>query len=532
MCVERGLSARDGLDLAAEIEARRASRRRFLADTGKLAVGVGAGLAGLVGRTERASAAPPPNSLSPNVAVVGAGLAGLMCANDLLDGGIRATVYEADSRVGGRCFSGRDLFPGQVFERGGELIDTGHKTMLGMCHRFGLDTELHFDFFDGEETFFFGGHHVDVEDIVDDYRVFVDAMRDDLRRLSSEVTAESFTAYDREIDETSLAEYLDGRGGAHPPIGPAGRAALAEAYLAEYGLEVDEQSALGFLFFAKASRQSKFKPFGTSDERYHIVQGNDRVTTGLRDDLQSGQLQQGMRLVKIRKPGASVELVFKQGNKTVTRTHDVAVIAIPFTLLRLVDLDASLDLDLRQREAIATLGYGTNAKTMIGFRGRPWGEAGSIGACLSDLPNVQLTWETNPSGATANQAILTDYGSGDRGAQLRVSALQTQVDGFLTDFDKVFPGAKARALKDSQGKYKAHLEHWPTNPFSLGSYTCYRPGQFTRLAGLEGRPTASLLFAGEHADAFYSYQGFMEGALLSGKAAAAEVLARVKKGTL
>jgi monoamine oxidase len=70
----------------------------------------------------------------------------------------------------------------------------------------------------------------------------------------------------------------------------------------------------------------------------------------------------------------------------------------------------------------------------------------------------------------------------------------------------------------------AHLEHWPSNPLTRGSYTCYRPGQFTTIAGLEGLPAGNLYFAGEHADSFYEWQGFMEGAALSGIAAGAAIL--------
>ena len=75
----------------------------------------------------------------------------------------------------------------------------------------------------------------------------------------------------------------------------------------------------------------------------------------------------------------------------------------------------------------------------------------------------------------------------------------------------------------------AHLEHWPSNSLTLGSYTCYRPGQFTTLAGLEGVPVENLHFAGEHANSFDEAQGFMEGAALSGLDVAAAILRAVRK---
>ena len=105
------------------------------------------------------------------------------------------------------------------------------------------------------------------------------------------------------------------------------------------------------------------------------------------------------------------------------------------------------------------------------------------------------------------------------------------MDAFLDDFDVVFPGAKARAARNGAG-YVAHREYWPTNPFALGSYTCYTLGQFTTVAGLESEAAGLLKFAGEHADSFYSWQGFMEGACLSGIRAANEILSDIKSGAI
>jgi len=83
----------------------------------------------------------------------------------------------------------------------------------------------------------------------------------------------------------------------------------------------------------------------------------------------------------------------------------------------------------------------------------------------------------------------------------------------------------AAATRSVRGDLLVHLQHWQSNPLSRGSYTCYRPGQFTTIAGNEGKPVGNLFFAGEHANSFYEWHGFMEGACLSGIAAAGQVLA-------
>ena len=503
----------------ARLEKRR-SRRDFIVESSRLAA-LAAGASAL-GSTHALASAASTSNLS--VGIVGAGLAGLACADALRRKGVAATVYEASSRVGGRCYSLPNFFPGQVAERGGEYIDNPHKTMLGYAKQFKLALE-DVTKEPGEVFYFFNGQHYDETEIVDEFRDFVPVMRDDLRRLSGEVTAVNFTPADAAIDRTSVAAYLGGANSAGTPASPLLRTVLNEAYKAEYGLDADEQSALNFLMFIHADRRSKFTPFGvSSDERWHIVNGNDRIATGLAARL-GPNVSFGMLLEAVRTtPAGRIELTFTSGSRTVTRVHDTVVITIPFSVLRGVSLATNLNLSNDQRLAIDTLGYGTNAKMMVGFDGRPWIDAGSTGTAYADLANVQTTWETNPSAASGSRGVITDYSSGDRGARLDPGQVQVEALRFLTDLDLVFPGA-FNAATQVNNRFVAHLEPWPSNPLTKGSYTCYRPGQFTTIAGHEGVSAGPLHFAGEHANSFYVWQGFMEGAALSGIDAAKAVLA-------
>ena len=202
--------------------------------------------------------------------------------------------------------------------------------------------------------------------------------------------------------------------------------------------------------------------------------------------------------------------------------HDLVVLTLPFSVLRGIELDASLELPAWKRDAFE-VGYGTNSKNMVGFTSRPWAALGSNGVGYSDLANHQASWETNPSMATGSRAVLTDYASGPRGASFNPASAQTTTAAWLTDLDRVFPGAKAAARK-SAGKYVVAMSAWPSDPNSKGSYTAYRPGQFTTIAGNEGKPIGNLHFAGEHTNSFYVWQGFMEGACLSGIDAAKAML--------
>src|SRR5262245_3290924 len=86
---------------------RRRSRRDFIVESSRLAA-LAAGVSALDSARAFASTS---SASSPSVGIVGAGLAGIACADALQRKGIVATVYEASNRVGGRCYSLRNFFP-------------------------------------------------------------------------------------------------------------------------------------------------------------------------------------------------------------------------------------------------------------------------------------------------------------------------------------------------------------------------------------------------------------------------------------
>ena len=523
-CNDHRLSTADGLERVRENEIKdvsaRQSRREWLNTVARAGMG---GVAASVLSPAQPLFAGRQRNPSIDIGIVGAGIAGLACADALAAGGVHATLYEAGARVGGRCASLRNLFPGQVAERGGEFIDNLHKTMLRYARRFNLALE-DVSKEPGEVFYHFGGQHIRESAVVDEFREFVQVMRLDLRKLSNEVTALTHTDADVKLDRTSLMAYLEGANAAKRAAGSIAKAAISAAYVAEYGLEADQQSCLNFLLFIHADRRSKFTPFGVfSDERYHVLNGNDRIVDGLAQALPR-PVERRMMLRAVRETSSGgVELTFDTPAGVVSRTHDAVVLAIPFTTLRNVRLDVNLDRVPGKRAAIDRLGYGTNAKMMVGFNARPWSTQGGTGTAYSDLANLLCTWESNPAGATPARGVMTDYLGGVRGASLDPGGVQFEAGQYLADLNLVFPGAHTAARR-VKGSVVAHLEHWPSNPLALGSYTCYMPGQFTTIAGLEGLPVRNVFFAGEHANSFYEWQGFMEGAALSGVDVAAAIL--------
>ena len=521
-CQQHNISTGEGWERISAMEemisVRKIKRRDFLADFGKLAV-VGGTVGVSSGYVHRSLAARP--SIDAKIAIVGAGLAGLACGYELQQKGrgIQATLYEASDRTGGRCYSLNGVFPGQVAERGGEFIDNLHKTMLGYVKEFKLQLE-DLSKEPGDVFYYFNNQLYTESAVVDEFRSFVNVMRSDIRQLK-QPTANNFTEAERILDFTNLQDYLDSRG-----AGNLIKSVLKSAYIAEYGRELDEQSCINFLLFVNADKRSKFRPFGIfTDERYHVIGGNEQIVEGLKNRL-AGKIKYGKKLSAVRKDSSGkVELFFKDGS---SEKFDAVVFAIPFSTLREVDLQG-LQLPEWKLTAINNLVYGTHSKLMVGFNSRPWSTLGSNGYAYADLPFIQDTWETNPSKASAIRAVLTNYAGGNLGAELDPKYLQKETANFLKDLNLIFPGAENSAVRINSNQYLAHLENWLRNPLSQGSYTCNQPGYFTTIAGNEATPVDNLYFAGEHTNSFYEWQGFMEGAANSGIDAAKQIIRNFRR---
>jgi monoamine oxidase len=497
-----------------------ASRRAFLADAARLAAS--GMLASLTNPFKRVYAAP-----GPSIGIVGAGLAGLVCADKLGMAGIQSVVYEASTGIGGRCRSLKGVFPGRTIELGGDFIDQSHKTILKLARRFGL-TQLNLFKTAGEVVYRIDGRIFPERVIVDLFRDVVHQMERDSRLVTAGLNARlPFTPDDRRLDTTNLEAYLVSIG-ADPVLVKA----IQSVYGGEYGQPIHLQSGLNFLLFVKLSRSRHIHWFGaTNAERFTTIEGNDAIAKGLADGLADGQIQFGMDLSGVRKASdGRIALTF--GNKT-ERTHDAVVLAIPATVIRSrVALHLNLGIAPQTRSAIERLQYGDNTKTMYQFTSdRPFaGQLGGDGASYTTdpaLPNVQVTFPSKTGAGDPTRPVIVDYSFGERGRNQQ--SIDPNGELFLQDLDEVFPGVLDTADRRSDGSLLLARKHWPSEPNALGSYTCNQPGYFTEMEGWLAEPAGNLFFAGEHTDSFHNFQGFLEGAASSGERSADLLLQRINR---
>lgn len=505
-----------------ERESRQApgiSRRQFL---GGAAATAGLALAGC--RSALGTAGRPLSGRRAEVLIVGAGIAGLTAGYRLQQAGVPARILEAQDRVGGRMYSLREFFPDrQVAELGGELIDTGHVHMRRLAEELGIplddfaldgslpnhsgpEPELHRD------VWFFDGRRITEEDIVEAFVPVSDRIVRDLASLDAPWVSYREPNGAGALDRLSLAEWLDRAG-----VSGWFRKLLDVGYTTEFGLEADRQSCLGFLLMIDPNPRP-FRIYGGSDERFHVRGGNDRIPLALAEKL-AGQIDTGVRLEAVSQDAdGSLRCSVRRGQTSEELRAGHLILAIPFTLLREVRLD--VELTPVKRQAIRELGYGTNAKLMAGFSERVWRAPGpngrSNGSTLTDLP-YQLCWETSRL-QPGRHGILTNFTGGNHGVELGEGTAAEQAERFARQLDRIFPGVAARRSGMKEARF-----HWPSFPWTKGSYACYLPGQWTAFAGVEGERAGNIHFAGEHCSA--EAAGFMEGGCETGERAAREILA-------
>ncbi|MES1993059.1 MAG: FAD-dependent oxidoreductase [Pseudomonadota bacterium] len=456
----------------------------------------------------------PQRPGAADVVVIGAGIAGLTAAHRLVQAGVKVRLFEAQNRIGGRILSLRNHFAdGQVAELGGELIDSGHRHLRSLAAELGLALD---DFEQDQPelaraVWFFEGHRRSEQEVIEAFLPIAAAIERDLATLGegdiTYHTPQNAAALDRE----SLSDWFD-----RHSISGWIRSLLAVAYTTEMGLEPEQQSALNLLTFISAE-PDPFRVFGESDERFHVRGGNDLVIQELGRRLGS-VIETGAVLESLRQSAAGayrLSLRRDGASSEVTASH--VILTLPVTTLRQVDL--TLDLPVIKRRAIAELAYGTNAKLMIGFARRIWREStASDGSSFSDLP-YQTSWETSRMQAGA-AGILTNFVGGQHGIDIGQGSAADQAERAVADLERLYPGIAAQRIGMREARF-----HWPSHPWTQGSYLCLRPGDWTGLGGAIAEPVGRLRFAGEHCSTLA--QGFMEGGCETGENAAAELLAEL-----
>jgi monoamine oxidase len=450
----------------------------------------------------------------PRIVIIGGGIAGLNALHTLKKAGLEASLYESSGRTGGRMFTSKEIMgTGTWTEMGGEFIDTNHREMWDLAEEFDLDlldiyqeSELQYN----KETFYFENSHHTMSEVVEAFRGFADRIKLDADSLPKTVTFKSKEETVIKLDHVSISEYLT-------QIGATGwiKSLIEVAFEAEYGLGCQEQSCINLLeLISSDTKDGSLELFGDSDERYKVVGGNQSIPDALAKKY-SNHIHTYRTLESIRHKSKHYELHFS-GTKEAIKA-DFVLLTIPFTRLRQVDI--RVHFPQWKWNAINQLGYGTNGKLMLGMKSHFWRDLGYAGLVFSDN-GIQNCWDNAQLQTDVSAAAgLTVFLGGQSAIAMGKGSVDSQKDLFLPKLNQIYPGST------EQFSSKVARMNWHSYAHNLGSYTCYKTGQYTSIAGAEALPVGNIYFAGEHCGGAFS--GFMNGAALSGRLAAQEIITKI-----
>jgi monoamine oxidase len=482
-----------------------------------------------------------PSPDPARLVIVGAGIAGLNAALTLQDAGLPCTIYEAANHVGGRMHSDTSTWAdAMTTELCGEFIDSDHYTILSLARRFDLATINLNQSTDpnAEPITYFSGKYTSSNRMYSYPNWLYTLLEEQIRETGYPTTYDSYTETGNSLDHTSVYDWIE------QYVKDGHRSALGMQVdmmcRGIYGLETSEQSALNLLYFigtlpdsGKDSDTDKVENDDASTEdwgRYKIAGGNQQLPLAIARTLPEETLKLNHRLIAIRRDDSNntVTLTFEAPDGTPEVTCDAVILTLPFSVLRHLNY-AQAGFDALKQKAITELGYGTNSKLFLQFDTRYWQQHGPWPRKHSDFIitdlDIQVLWDTSV-GQSGTSGILVDYTSGAIGkaytpptpyaTTLETQIIQDYAHHCLEQLEHVLPGIRAHYTG------RAALSYPSGDPNLLGSYSCWRVGQYTGFSGYERVRQGNILFAGEHCST--TAQGYMEGGAAEGARAAKEIL--------
>jgi monoamine oxidase len=401
------------------------------------------------------------------IAVLGAGLAGLAAAAQLVKSGHDVTVYEARDRVGGRVWSETITVAGteHVIERGAEFVLNGYTTLRSYCSEHGLE-------------------------LVDTGMSYYIRKPAD----SPDVTIEDMAL----LGKRAAAAAAAGRGGRSvadvlDEIGAVGsvRDALESRIEVSTAVRVDQVTAEETL-----DHVASFEP-GPS---WRIAGGNQNLPNAMAEGL-GDRIRFGTKVEAIAQ--ADDQVIISAGVQS--ESYDYAVVALPFGVLN-YSATMSIDLPHWKRDAMTRVVQGNAAKLHLALDKTPETSA------VMSVAGRFWSWTAVASGGEV-APVLNCFG-GELG---HLEKLGVDVNG--KEWEK-----RVRDLRSELAiaPTEAVVTAWPYDPLANGAYTAHAPGFSVQDAEALAAPHGRLFFAGEYID--LEFTGLMEGALRSGDRAARAVM--------
>ena len=458
------------------------SRREFL---------FAAASAAIVRAPAFAKATAGKQARAQRILVIGAGMAGLSAAFELVAQGHDVTILEARTRPGGRVQTMRDPFADGLYADAGAMqVYDSHTRAQRYIKLFGLEL----DPIRGGGASFLDvlGARANPADSGAAYKKYVVPH---LAGVHEADTQGALLAKFGQYDRMTFSEYLRSQGASSLEV------AMLNAGLARgLGDGGDHHSALNLLREA-AYRQVRKQSFT-------IRGGTDALPKALASRL-TERIRYASPVVRIEHDASGVRAAVSTGRESRTFTAERVVCALPFAVLRRVQFTPPLSRE--KRAAIDQLENTSVSKVFIQTKSRFWIADGQSGGGATDTPPMLVSERTINQPGT--RGILEAYLAGATARQFCSLTESERITRVATELGRFFP----RLKEEFQG---GASKCWDDDEWSRGAYAWFKPGQMTTFLPHISRPEGRIHFAGDHTS---PTPGWMEGALHSAERVVAEI---------
>ena len=422
-----------------------------------------------------------------DVAVVGAGISGLAAALALAADGRDVRVLEASPRVGGRIHSMRQL--GGNAEAGATYIGAGYTRFFALCGRFAIPL-------------------IDVTPVLQFFREQELVLDGSIIRQRDWPThpANPFPAGDRELmpwnfhrvltmRENPLEHPADWTDTRHQSLDISMRDWMLGLGLSEdvvrlgyginttFGHDATDVSALLMLFRAAFSKEQR--RLAPTDRLGFTVEGGvERVPLAIASALPT-PVETGATVTALTSLADHVRVELADGRQ-VTARH--VICSLPFGVLRRLVIDPPLR--GTQAEAIALLPAQAITQVYLAAKRPFWDDDGFAPSLFTDTLAGMVTAVRHGDDPTR----VSHLSCWVIGAQAEKLASLSDVDAgraVIRAIEAVRPAARGQLEL-------VGLKAWGSDPYALGAWAYFRPGQIRRFAAGMGRPHGRIHFCGEH----------------------------------
>jgi monoamine oxidase len=418
-----------------------------------------------------------------SVIIIGGGFAGLAAAYSLSKKNVDVTVIESRNRLGGRVFS-HVIDPSQnlTVELGAEWVGNSHTRIQELCNEFKL--ELLNNQFDTHLIYKNQYTKSNEWDFSKNWKAKFKVLLEKYQTMNPEDKVH--------LDQMDWWRYLVNNG-------CEGRDLILRELLdsTDFGESIRHVSAyIALATFAESSEKNEMD--------LKIKNGNGQLAKKLADKIGAENIFIGHKVTKVEQKDKVI--VHCENGKTFEA--DKLICAIPTFSIKNINWEPGLPDDKIQ--AINELQYARINKNALLFNKRFWKDE-NFDLITDQVPHYFYHATKNQ---LSEKGVLISYTIGEKAELIsnqnddwRKEMIHQTLNPFFGD---------VRGILESQANY-----YWGTDSFSQGAYAMYGINQWHTTRPALQKSFLNTHFAGEH---LADWQGFMEGALISGESAALEVV--------